>query len=102
MDLTDISRDKLDPFVGDPFAVSTEPPLDLILVEVSFLRSGPAGVDESRSFSALFRGPAEPALEQATYAMSHAELGDLTLFLVPIAVDETSHTYEAVFNRLPR
>ncbi len=100
MDLTGISRDKLDPFVGDPFAVSTEPPLDLILVEVSFLRSGPAGVDESRSFSVLFRGPAEPALAQATYVLDHAELGDLTLFLVPIAADGAGRTYEAVFNRL--
>jgi hypothetical protein len=40
-------------------------------------------------------------LEQATYTLDHAELGELTLFLVPIAADETSRTYEAVFNRLP-
>jgi hypothetical protein len=39
-------------------------------------------------------------LEQATYVLKHAELGDLTLFLVPIAADETSRTHEAVFNRL--
>ena len=100
MDLTDIVRDDLDSIVGESFTVSAEPTSDLVLHEVSFLRSGPTGLDESRSFSALFRGPTEPALEQATYVLNHAELGDLTLFLVPIAADETSRTYEVIFNRL--
>jgi hypothetical protein len=40
-------------------------------------------------------------LEQATYVLNHAELGDLTLFLVPIAADETSRTHEAVFTVCP-
>ena len=100
MDLADIVRSDFDAVVGDSFTVSTEPPLDLILLEASYLQSGPAGVDESRSFSALFRGPEEPALIQATYGLDHAELGELTLFLVPIAADGTGRTYEAVFNRL--
>jgi hypothetical protein len=100
VDLADVVRDDLDAVVGDSFTVSAEPPLDLVLVEASYLQSGPAGVDESRSFSALFRGPAEPALAQATYVLNHDELGGLTLFLVPISADETGRTYEAVFNRL--
>jgi hypothetical protein len=98
--LIDIVHDDLDPLVGDSFTVSADPRLDLVLFEVSFLQSGPAGVDESRSFSALFRGPTEPALEQATYALDHFELGEFTLFLVPISADDTGRTYEAVFNRL--
>ncbi|MCL1588453.1 MAG: hypothetical protein M3092_08540 [Actinomycetia bacterium] len=100
MDLADIVRNDLDAVVGDSFTVSGEPPFDLVLLEASYLQSGPAGVDESRSFSVLFRGPADPALVQATYALDHAELGGLTLFLVPIAADDTGRTYEAVFNRL--
>ena len=100
MDLTDIVRDDLDSIIGDSFTVSAEPTTDLVLHEVSLLQSGPEGLDESRSFSVLFRGPTDPALEQATYVLNHAELGDLPLFLVPIAADETSRTYEAVFNRL--
>ncbi len=100
MDLIDVVRDDLDSILGDSFTVSTEPTSDLVLHEVSFLQSGPAGLDESHSFSVLFRGPTEPALEQATYLLNHAELGDLTLFLVPIAADETSRTYEVIFNRL--
>jgi len=100
VDLADIVRGDFDAVVGDSFTVSAEPPLDLVLLEASYLQSGPAGVDESRSFSALFRGPTEPALVQATYVLDHAELGELTLFLVPIAADDTGRTYEAVFNRL--
>jgi hypothetical protein len=100
VDLADIVRGDLAAVVGDSFTVSAEPPLDLVLVEASYLRSGPAGVDESRSFSALFRGPEEPELMQASYVLDHAELGELTLFLVPIAADDTGRTYEAVFNRL--
>ena len=100
VDLTDLVLDDLEPIVGDSFTVLADPSFDLVLHEVSFLRSGPAGIDESRSFSALFRGPTEPALVQATYALDHAELGELTLFLVPIAADDTGRTYEAVFNRL--
>ena len=100
MDLADIVRGDFDAAVGDSFSVSAEPPLDLVLVEASYLQSGPAGVDTSRSFSAVFRGPTEPALEQAIYSLAHTELGGLTLFLVPIAADDTGRTYEAVFNRL--
>jgi hypothetical protein len=100
MDLTDVILDDLEPIVGDSLTVSVDPSFDLVLHEVSFLQSGPAGIDESRSFSILFRGPTTPALEQATYILNHAELGELTLFLVPIAADDTGRTYEAVFNRL--
>jgi hypothetical protein len=100
VDLADIVRDDLEAVVGDSFTVSAEPPLDLVLLEASYLQSGPSGVDASRSFSALFRGPTEPALEQATYVFDHVELGELTLFLVPIAADEDSRTYEVLFNRL--
>jgi hypothetical protein len=100
VDLADIVRDDLEQVVGESFNVPTDPPCDLVLLEVSFLRSGPTGLDESRSFSALFRGPAEPALEQATYTLNHVALGDLTLFLVPIAADEVTRTYETIVNRL--
>jgi hypothetical protein len=100
VDLADIVRGDFDAVVGGSFTVSAEPPLDLVLIEASYLQSGPVCVDTSRSFSAVFRGPTEPALEQAIYSLDHAELGDLTLFLVPIGADDTGRTYEAVFNRL--
>lgn len=49
------------------------------------------------AFSLLFTGPVEPPLEQRLYTLHHAVLGELLLFLVPIAQDATARTYEAVF-----
>lgn len=48
-------------------------------------------------FSIVFRGPVEPVLPQRIYRLEHAELGELELFLVPIAQDADGTRYEAVF-----
>jgi hypothetical protein len=48
-------------------------------------------------FSLRFTGPREPPLEQRLYTLQHATLGELLLFLVPIAQDANGRTYEAVF-----
>jgi hypothetical protein len=37
-------------------------------------------------------------LPQGTYKMRHATLGEMEIFLVQVAVDQTSSTFEAVFN----
>ena len=58
--------------------------------------TGPAGQHRTQ-FSLVFRGPLEPALPQATYAVEHDELGHLDLFLVPIGRDDTGMRYQAVF-----
>jgi hypothetical protein len=55
-------------------------------------RPAPAGYEQ---FSALFRAPASPLLPQATYAVRHATLGELPLFIVPITADAQGATYEA-------
>ena len=52
------------------------------------------------AFSVVFHGPADPFIQQGTYQLSNAKLGDLELFLVPIARDQDGFQYEAVFNRL--
>jgi hypothetical protein len=50
------------------------------------------------SFSLLFTGPLEPALSQLIYTLSHDRLGELSLFLVPVGLDDRGRLYEAVFN----
>jgi uncharacterized protein DUF6916 len=52
------------------------------------------------SFSLLFRGPADPVYAQRLYHMTHAALGDMDFFLVPLGRDEKGVSYQAVFNRL--
>jgi len=50
-------------------------------------------------FSLIFQGPHEPQLQQQIYAMEHAEMGRLELFLVPIGEPTSGRLYEAYFNR---
>ena len=50
-------------------------------------------------FSVVFSGPRSHPLEQDTYSIEHAELGEFELFIVPIGPAEGSPRYEAVFNR---
>jgi hypothetical protein len=49
-------------------------------------------------FSLVFRGPAQMRLPQGIYKMNHAQLGEMEIFLVQIAADKTSSSFEAVFN----
>lgn len=58
----------------------------------------PAGAPRSDPFTLVFVGP-PPAIEQRIYTLSHAELGEVDIFLVPIGLDsDGSVRYEAVFN----
>lgn len=49
-------------------------------------------------FTLTFLGPAKLRLPQGIYKMNNATLGEMEIFLVQIAADETSSTFEAVFN----
>lgn len=49
-------------------------------------------------FTLTFHGPASLRLPQGIYKMSNATLGEMEIFLVQIAADQTSSTFEAVFN----
>jgi hypothetical protein len=49
-------------------------------------------------FTLTFRGPPPLRLPQGIYQMSNATVGEMEIFLVQIAADETSSTFEAVFN----
>ena len=76
--------------------VSGGGPLVLQLFEARPLGPRPGVAREP--FSLTFRGPAELRLPQGIYKMSNAQLGEMEIFLVQIAADQTSSTFEAVFN----
>lgn len=80
-------RFDLDPGEGSPLA--------LMLVEASAYGSARG---DRQPFSLIFRGPMEPVLTQQIYSLSHATLGELGLFLVPVGPDDQGMCYEAVFN----
>jgi hypothetical protein len=71
---------------------------NLELVSVTRLTSNPAVV----AFSAIFRGPLDQPLAQGLYPVRHERMGQVDLFLVPVAREADGMRYEALFNRLLR
>ena len=53
-----------------------------------------------QAFSVLFKGPADPLLDQQIYEMDLGPLGSHPLFLVPVMEESNGYVYEAVFTRL--
>lgn len=49
-------------------------------------------------FLITFRGPTAPRLQQGLHDVAHPTLEPVTIFLVPIGLDDDGATYEAVFN----
>ena len=88
-----------EPHVGDVFKIDVAegPSLALTLAEAN---RGPWQPHEGppTAFELMFRGPADPVLPQATYCLTHSSLGDLDIFIVPIARSEAATTYQAVFS----
>lgn len=82
----------------------TRRPVGLRLVRVSDTDTAAAAgtVGSEDCFSASFQGAAYAPLEQGTYKLSHATLGSLTLFLVPVGQSGRVRTYELTVNRVAR
>jgi hypothetical protein len=84
--------------VGQAFVVEEPdlPAIELTLVEVTLLRNF---ANAARApFSLLFTSRGSAVLSQRIYALRHAVLGLQTIFLVPIAGNSESVTYQAIFN----
>ena len=84
---------------GEKFQIDRESDdsVDVELIEVQGLKRQSEGSVRD-SFSIVFRGPEEAVLQQGTYAIHQATLGEFALFLVPVGMDEAGALYEAVFN----
>jgi hypothetical protein len=86
--------------VGHAFALDEPgaPPIELTLTEAEALpmHNLPAGHREP--FSLLFTTTSKLVLPQRTYALRHAALGAVSVFLVPIGRDADTVTYQAIFN----
>ena len=97
-DLADLRLASFQPHVGSVFRLPEEE-IELELIEAADLgHEGESDdAERRRPFSIVFRGPAEPPLEQGIRKLDHAEIGVLTVFLVPLGPDDRGMRYEAVF-----
>ena len=51
-----------------------------------------------KPFSLLFRNTAAVVFPQKIYPMHHPRVGEVGIFLVPIAYEKAGFLYQAVFN----
>jgi hypothetical protein len=85
--------------VGTPFQLSLdEQAIELKLSAVKGYLAGPNEQGGMERFSAFFDGPAAPHLQQSLYHLSHEQMGEFDIFLVPVAKVGEGFRYEAVFN----
>jgi hypothetical protein len=92
-----LTLDDFAPRVGERFALRIDGREDVALELLEARGLGP-GYEQREAFALLFRGPADPPLPQATYRLAHAGLGDLEIFIVPVAQGEAGRDYEAIFS----
>lgn len=86
------------PCVGQAFGIETgEGSLEVTLKEATPGPWQPEG-ETAFAFELIFLGPVDPVLPQATYRMTHPDLGLLEVFIVPIARAAEGTTYQAVFS----
>ena len=83
-----------EPHLATPFRVEQPISLELLLAGVQ---------DQSNSsleqFSLFFAGPQAPWLQQGTYILHHAALGESELFLVPLGPKDGRMQYQSAFSR---
>ena len=88
-----------EPCVGEAFRIEAEEglPVELTLTDATTGPWQPEG-QTAFAFELTFRGPRDPILPQATYRMTHATLGSLDVFIVPLKSEAEGTTYQAVFS----
>jgi hypothetical protein len=96
MRLDELTLATFEPLVGEPFTLGAGSESVALVLESATLLAGRPGARDP--FSLVLRGPTEPLLAQAIYALDHAKLGRLEIFIVPIGRDETGVGYEAIFS----
>ena len=76
--------------------------LDDVTLEFVLVEARQSGVMDPRQarqpFSLLFRNTAAVVFPQKIYPMRHARVGEVGIFLVPIAYEKAGFLYQAVFN----
>ena len=71
--------------------------VEFVLVEARPLpQAGPGAL--RTPFSLLFRNGAPILFPQKIYPLRHARVGELGIFLVPVAQERAGFLYQAVFN----
>jgi len=96
--LAEIKANMLAEHVGTEFLVLDEPSGSASLTLSSVVEH--TMTEHQEAFSLFFHGPADSFLSQGIHKLRHDKLGELEIFLVPVAGDKDGFQYEAVFNHV--
>ncbi len=98
-DLTTLTIDNFSPYVGKTFKLCAENGGCLLLLKETRDAKRYARNEQVRApFSLIFEAPAGISFLQGTYTLDRDELGELSIFLVPVGIEAGSIQLEAVFN----
>jgi len=100
MKLDDLTFDTMHPLIGSAFHISVPErgEVDLKILDVCKVMERVKSPRLKREpFSIFLLGPQELRFSQGMYPLRHDELGELSMFIVPIGVLDEGFQYEAVF-----
>jgi len=97
LDLAKVRCADFTPCVNQDFEITSSASPVVLQLSEARPRDRPEGASRD-PFTLTFRGAPELRLPQGIYRMSNAQLGEMEIFVVQIAADQTSSTFEAVFN----
>ncbi|MBL8264347.1 MAG: hypothetical protein JNM58_18185 [Xanthomonadaceae bacterium] len=72
--------------------------VEFVLVEARPMPEQGEGARMRAPFSLLFRNTSPILFPQQIYAMRHPRVGEVGIFLVPVAQERAGFLYQAVFN----
>lgn len=82
---------------GSEFSLATADPQQPIRLRLDHVSESSAA-GQYVQFSLLFSGPLDAPLVQQTFLLSHPELEQLPMFLVPVGQSEDNIQYQAIFS----
>ncbi|OYP36008.1 DUF6916 family protein [Rhodopirellula sp. MGV] len=97
--LQSLTAEFVSEFAGETFVFSTDDQsVEAQLVEIRESSQPALSPSVRKGFSILFQFPPGSLVTQRTYRLTHPELGQLHLFVVPVSPSESGPSVEVVFS----
>ena len=92
------SKKQFEQYSGDDFEIVFQPDQPFTC-QINEIKAGlqPQNDAQKEQFSVVFACPEAQVFDQGVYQVSHQEMGEFELFLVPVFGDAQGVQYEAVF-----
>jgi len=94
----ELHKSSFDPHLNTKFEIYTD---YVGIVEAELVEISEHNRENLECFSLLFKVSKDKFFDQKMYKVTHPEMGEITLFLVPVVhTKQDAYYYESVFNRL--